>query len=184
MQREEQGRIMDEMFSPISNSTLPASIEERIFMYEKRVELEEQNIEYKIVKEKFLNYRIFNFKLTKGKGEIIPAYSLCYSILDKKKADGRIEFEDKNIHYFNRQEIKFIDLKHFNKLCNSDYKNVKELIFNPPTFDKELNIRRLIEPNPYSLSAIIIVELICDAKLTITLDATTYQDTKENLLIV
>lgn len=183
MQREEQGRIMDEMFSPISNSTLPASIEQRLIMYKKRIELEEQNIGYKIVKEKFLNYRVFNFKLTKGKSEIIPAYSLCYSMLDKRKVDGRIEFEDKNIHYFNRQEIKFIDLKCFNELCNSHYKNIKDLIFNPPTFDKELGIRQLIEPNPYSLSSIIVVEHICDAKLTITLDATTYQDTKENLLI-
>lgn len=184
MQREEQGRIMDEMFSPISNSTLPASIEERLTMYEKRVELEEQNTTYKIVKEKFLNYRVFNFKLTKGKSEIIPAYSLCYSMLDRKKADGRIEFEDKKIHYFNRDEIKFIELNYFNELSSSDYKNIKELIFNPPTFDKELNIRRLIEPNPYSLSAIIVVECIIDAKLSITLDATTYQDTKEKLLLI
>ncbi|EQB34322.1 hypothetical protein M947_11535 [Sulfurimonas hongkongensis] len=184
MQREEQDRIMDEMFSPISNTTLPASIEERLAMYEKRVELEEQNIEYRIVKEKFLNYRVFNFKLTKGKGELIPAYSICYSMLDKKKADGRIEFKDKNINYFNRQEIKFIDLKHFNELCDSDYKNIKELIFNPPSFEKELSIRALIEPNPYSLSPIIVVEQICDAKLTISLDATTYQDTKEKLLII
>jgi hypothetical protein len=184
MQREEQDRIMDEMFSPISNSTLPSSIEERLAMYEKRVELEEQNIAYKIVKEKFLNYRVFNFKLTKGKSEIIPAYSLCYSMLDRKKADGRIEFEDKRIHYFNRDEIKFIELNYFNELSSSDYKNIKELIFNPPTFDEELNIRRLIEPNPYSLSAIIIVECILDAKLSITLDATTYQDTKEKLLLI
>ena len=184
MQREDQGRIMDEMFSPISNTTLPASIEDRLEIYTKRVELEEKNIAYKIVKEKFLNYRIFSLNLTKGKNEIIPAYSLCYSMLDKKKADGRIEFEDKNIYYFNRQEIKFIDLKHFNKLCRSNYKSIKELIFNPPTFDKELNIRKLIDPNPYSLSPIIIVDLICDTKLTITLNATTYQDTKEKLMII
>jgi predicted adenine nucleotide alpha hydrolase (AANH) superfamily ATPase len=184
MQREEQGRIMDEMFSPISNSTLPASIEERLAMYKKRVELEEQNIAYKIVKEKFLNYRVFNFKLTKGKSEIIPAYSLCYSMLDRKKADGRIEFEDKKIHYFNRDEIKFIELNYFNELSSSDYKNIKELIFNPPTFDEELKIRCQIEPNPFSLSAIIVVECIIDAKLSITLDATTYQDTKEKLLLI
>lgn len=184
MQREEQDRIMDEMFSPISNTILPASIEERLAMYEKRVELEEKKIAYKIVKEKFLNYRVFSFKLSKGKGEIIPAYSLCYSMLERKNATGRIEFEDKNIHYFNRQEIKFIELNYFNELSSSNYKTIKELIFNPPTFDKELALRRAIEPNPYSLSPIIIVQNISDTKLIITLDATTYQDTKEKLLIL
>lgn len=184
MQREEQDRIMDEMFSPISNTILPASIEERLAMYEKRVELEEKKIAYKIAKEKFLNYRVFSFKLSKGKGEIIPAYSLCYSMLERKNATGRIEFEDKNIHYFNRQEIKFIELNYFNELSSSNYKTIKELIFNPPTFDKELALRRVIEPNPYSLSPIIIVQNISDTKLIITLDATTYQDTKEKLLIL
>lgn len=184
MQREEQNRIMDEMFSPISNTTLPASIEERLAMYKKRVELEEQNIEYTIVKEKFLNYRVFNFKLTKGKNEVIPAYSLCYSMLDKKQSQGRIEFEHKNIHYFNRDEIKFIELEHFNKLCGFTYKNIEELIFNPPEFQKELSIRGTIEENNYSLSPIIVVEQIDDSKLTLTLDAITYQDTKEKLMII
>jgi len=44
MQRKQQHKLMDEMFSPISNTTLPASIEERIELYEKRVELEERRV--------------------------------------------------------------------------------------------------------------------------------------------
>nr|WP_321266153.1 epoxyqueuosine reductase QueH [uncultured Sulfurimonas sp.] len=184
MQREQQNRLMDEMFSPISNQILPASIEERLEMYKQRMELEDKNTEYKIVKEKFLNYRQFNFKLIKGKKEIIPAYALVYSTLARKKAQGRIEFEDKNIHYLNREEIKFINLEYFNFLCNSNYKNIKELIFNPPTFDEELKIRSLVEPSNYSLSPIIVVENIIDAKLSIELDAKTYEDTREKLLIM
>ena len=184
MQREQQERLMDEMFSPISNQILPASIEDRLEMYKRRIELEDKNIEYKIIKEKFLNYRQFNFKLIKGKKEVIPAYALVYSSLPRKRAQGRIEFEDKSIHYFNREEIKFIDLEYFNSLCDSDYKNIKELIFNPPSFKEELKIRSTIEPNNYALSPIVVVESIIDSKLTITLDAKTYEDTKEILIII
>ena len=57
IQRKEQNRLMDEMFSSISNQTLPASIEERLEMYKYRNELEDKNIKYKIIKQKFLNYR-------------------------------------------------------------------------------------------------------------------------------
>jgi predicted adenine nucleotide alpha hydrolase (AANH) superfamily ATPase len=184
MQREQQERLMDEMFSPISNQILPASIEERIEIYKHRMQLEDKNIEYKIIKEKFLNYRQFNFKVIKGKKEIIPAYALVYSSLPRKKAQGSIEFEDKNIHYFNREEIKFIDLEYFNSLCNSNYKSIKELIFNPPSFDEELKLRSLIEPANYSLSPIIVVENIIDSKLTVTLDAKTYEDAREKLIIL
>ena len=184
IQREQQQRIMDEMFSPISNQTLPASIEERIEMYKGRMELEDKKIEYKIIKEKFLNYRQFNFKLTKGKKEVIPAYALVYSILPRQKAQGRIEFNDKNINYFNREEIKFIDLNYFNSLCNSHYKTIQELIFNPPNFDEEVKIRSYIEPDRYSLSPIIVIENIINSKLNIYLDAKTYEDNKEKLLVV
>lgn len=158
MQRDQQNRLMDEMFSPISNQTVPASIEERLEMYKHRMELEDEGIQYRIIKEKFLNYRQFNFKLVKGKKELIPAHALTYSSLPRTKAQGRIEFQDKNIHYFNREEIKFIDLEYFNSLCNTNYKNIKELIFSPPTFEEELKIRSILEPSNYSLSPIIIVE--------------------------
>ena len=182
MQREQQERIMDEMFSPISNQILPASIEERIEMYKRRIELEDKNIEYKIIKEKFLNYRQFNFRLIKGKKEVIPAYALVYSSLPRQRAQGRIEFNDKNIYYLNREEIKFIDLEYFNSLCDFNYKDIKELIFSPPSFDEELKIRTAIEPNNYALSPIIVVQNLIDSKLTIALDAKTYEDTRERLI--
>jgi len=184
MQRDEQNRLMDEMFSPISNQILPASIEERLKMYKYRIELEDKNINYKIIKEKFLNYRQFNFRLIKGKKELIPAYALSYSTLPRKKAQGRIEFEHNDVHYFNREEIKFITLNKFNLECKTNYKNIKELIFNPPSFEEEFKLRDTITLNHYNLSTIIIIEEIIDSKLTIELNATNYEDTKEKLIIL
>jgi len=184
MQREQQERLMDEMFSPISNQTLPASIEERLEMYKYRNELEDKNIEYKIIKQKFLNYRQFNFKLLSGKSEIVPAHALAYSTLPRKKAQGRIEFESENIHYFNREEIKFVSLEFFNTSCRLKYKTVNELIFNPPKFDKEVSFRNILSSSNNDLSPIIIVDKIPQTKLTLLLDAKTYEDTKERLIII
>jgi len=184
MQREQQNRLMDEMFSPISNQILPSSIEDRLEIYTKRNELEEKNIKYKIVKQKFLNYRQFNFKLIKGKKEIIPAYALYYSTLQRKKAQGKIEFEYNNIYHFNRDEIKFITLKHFNSTCQTKYKNIKELIFNPPTIDIELDLRDKLGFKHYDLTPIIILKEILYNKLTLELDSKVYEDTKERLIIL
>jgi predicted adenine nucleotide alpha hydrolase (AANH) superfamily ATPase len=183
IQREQQNRLMDEMFSPIANITLPASIEERLELYKKRIELEDQGVEYKIIKQKFLNYREFNFKLIKGKRDVIDAYALCYSTLPRGKSQGKIEFEKDSIYYFNRDEIKFITLKTFNLKAKSNYKSIKELIFNPPNFDDELKIRLLLESTFYDLTPIIVVENIIESKLTIELNAKVYEDTKDKLII-
>jgi hypothetical protein len=184
MQREQQNKIMDEMFSPISEQTLPASIDERLKLYNYRIELEEKNINYKIIKEKFLNYRQFSFKLMQNKTDVIPAYALTYSIMPRKKAQGRIEFTHNNMHYFNREEIKFITLKYFNSICQREYKDIKELIFNPPTIEKELKFRESMTSDSYNLSPIIVVEKIPHTKLIVELDAKTYEDTKEKLIIL
>ena len=182
MQREQQDRLMDEMFSPISNQILPSSIEERLKMYKLRNSLEDKNVKYKIIKQKFLNYRQLSFKLIKGKKEPIPAYALSYSTLPRLKAQGRIEYSIENIHYFNREEIKFITLEHFNKLGKFKYSDINELIFNSPSFDDELLVRDAISTSNYNLSPIIVVEKIPDFKLNIYLDAKTYEDTKEKLI--
>ena len=184
MQREQQDRLMDEMFSPVSNLTLPSSIEERLEMYRYRMELDETQTPYKIIKQKFLNYRQFSFKLIKGKKEVLEAYALSYSTLPRKRAQGKVEFEAKNIHYFNREEVKFITLEYFNSLSSHQYKNIKELIFNPPNFEEELTIRTSLLDQNYNLTPIIVVNEILDSKLTIQLDAKTYEDVKEKLIIL
>ncbi len=183
-QRKLQNKLTDEMFSPVSNSILPASIEERLEFYNYRIELEKQNIEYKIVKHKFLNYRQFNFKLIKGKNEIIPAYAIFYSTIPNKKAQGKIEFEHNNVNYFNRNEILFITLEYYNFFMKTNFKNIKELIFSKASVEDEINLREVVTSSKYNLSPIIVLENIIDAKLSIYLDTKTYEDTKEKLIII
>ncbi|MDD5156642.1 epoxyqueuosine reductase QueH [Sulfurimonas sp.] len=184
MQREQQNRLMDEMFSPISNQTLPSSIEERIQMYKKRVELEDSGVEYKIVKYKFLNYRQFSFRVVENRNDVIPAYALSYSTLPRKTASGRVDFEAKNIHYFNRDEIKFITLDFFNELCGGCYESINELIFNPPNFHEETKIRDILLDSGYDLTPIIVVKNILNSKLLVELDSKIYEDSGEKLIIL
>ncbi len=180
-QREYQNKIMDEMFNPISNQILPESIESRLELYKKRDSLEEQNIPYKIIKQRFLNYRLLS-GITKIDKKIVPSYFLCYSKLNKTKINGRIEYEKNEISYLNREEVKILSLEIFNKIGKSNYKNVKDLIYNPPTFESELNIRNKITNNQYGLSTIVIIEKVLDGKYEIDLKATTYEDVKEVII--
>ncbi len=182
MQREQQERLMDEMFSDISGRVLPASVEERLALYEKRMELEENGIAYRIVKQKFLNYRQFSCRLLKGKTQVLPAYALLYSTLPRKRATGRIEFSLDDVHYFNRDDIRFVTLDTFNEKTGSAYENVTELIFAPPPTETELALRQQVCDTPYDLSPVIVVDALPEGKLTLFLDAKVYEDTKERLI--
>ena len=182
MQRDQQDKLMDEMFSPISNQVLPASIEERLKMYEKRMQLEEEEKPYRIVKQKFLNYRQFSCTLFKGKTQLIPAHAIAYSTLPRKRAQGKIEFTIGDVHYMNREEARFITLDTYNTLTQNDFKNVQEIIFNTPSFETELTLRHQLINSTYDLTPIIVVDTIIEGKLTLLLDAKTYDDTKEFLI--
>jgi len=182
MQREHQERLMDEMFSPIDGRILPASIEERLAMYERRMALEDAGRTYRIVKQKFLNYRQFACRLTRGKSESVPAYALHYSTLPRQRANGKVEFSQHGIHYFNRDDIRFIPLDEFNKRAGTAYGSVTELIFNPPALDDELALRRRICETPFDLTPVIVVDAPPSGKLTLLLDTKVYEDTKERLI--
>ena len=184
MQREQQDKLMDEMFSPVSGQILPASIEERLALYSSRNKLEDENKEYKIVRQKFLNYRQFSVKLISGKKDILDAHAIIYSTLPRKKAQGRIEFTINNVHYFNREEVKFITLDYFNDFFSTKYKNVQELIFHPLCVEKELQLREHICNFSYDLSPIVILQETPDTKLTLHIDAKTYEDTREKLIVL
>ena len=184
IQREEQNKFLDELFSPISNAILPASIEERLQIYKKRIQLEDKNIPYKIIKHKFLNYRELSLQVIQNKSKVIPAYALSYSTLPRKQANGKIQYEINQIHHFNRDEIKFISLSFYNDKLKKAYNTIKELIYNPPCFKEENLLRNLITDELYDLTPIIVLdEIPKDKKLIVKLHSKVYEDTKEKLII-
>lgn len=180
-QRQAQKKIMDEMFNPISKQILPESIEQRLELYIKRNALEENGDKYKIIKQRFLNYRLLSAKVIIAK-QIVPSHIMCYSTINRNKMNGRIEYEKDGIHYLNREEVKIISLETFNTLAYTEYKSIKELMYNPLDFDAEVEVRQQIVNNPYDLSTIIVLDEVVDAKYEIELNAQTYEDIKEEII--
>ena len=181
-QRQQQEKFMDEMISNIGRRIEPESIESRIDLYKMRNKFEEDGIGYRVIKQRFLNYRLLYAKV-KIKKEAIPSYFLCYSTLQNKKASIKAEFVMDNIYYFNRNEVKAIELDYFNELLQSGYKSVRELMFDPPAFEDELKIRQKILKNSFDLSALMVLENIdTEKRYDIELDHKIYEDVKEEIV--
>ena len=173
-QREQQQKLADELMMPISKQVQPESIEERLELYKKRDN--SKNIE--IVKQRFLNYRLLSARVF-NKEQVFPSYFLCYSTIKNNKTSGRVEKLVNNIYCFNKDEVKFITLEYFNLLSQSSYKDIYELIYNPPLFKDELSIRDKLTSNPYDLSAIIVVNEVLEGKLFIECEAKIFEDVRE-----
>ncbi len=181
IQRDQQSKLADELFVPLSGQIQPESIEERIEMYEKRWRLEEEDIPHKIIKQRFLNWRL-NSGLLRVRKEVVPAHFLPYSTIKGEYSRGKIEYSVGDVHHMNRDEIRFITLAYYNRLLNTNYTTVTELIFSPPIFIQEVELRAKLGVTPYDLSVILVVDEIPDKKIEILCQSKTYSDVKESLI--
>ncbi|MDO9055456.1 MAG: epoxyqueuosine reductase QueH [Sulfuricurvum sp.] len=181
MQRDQQHRLMDEMFSPISKQILPASIEERLELYTRRNELENTGTPYGILKERFLNYRLIRSSVKVGT-EIVPSFPLFYSTINRTSTEGKIDFEIDGQFFLTREEVRFITLDTFNTLTSSSYKSAQELMFNAPSVETEMALRIQLTDSPFNISAIIVVDTIPTEKISLLLETKTYDDTREKLI--
>ena len=183
IQREQQSKMADELFVPLSAQVQPESIEERIEMYEKRWLLEEKNIPHKIIKQRFLNWRLSS-GLLRVRKEVVPAHFLPYSTLKSAYTRGKIEYNIGKVHHMNRDEVRFITLEHYNELANTDYQTVTDLIYSPPVFSEEVTLRAKLDVTPYDISIILVVKEIPANKIEILCQSKTYSDVKEVLIEV
>ena len=181
IQREQQSKVADELFVPISGQVQPESIEERIEMYEKRWQMEEKNIPHKIIKQRFLNWRLSS-GLLRVRKKVVPAHFLPYSTLKGEYSRGKIEYSIADVHHMNRDEIRFITLVHYNQITGTEYASVTELIYSPPLFSVEVELRAKLGVTPYDISIILVVEEIPENKIEILCQSKTYSDVKEVLI--
>jgi predicted adenine nucleotide alpha hydrolase (AANH) superfamily ATPase len=181
IQRDQQDKLADELFVPLSGQIQPESIEERIEMYEKRWKLEEENIPHKIIKQRFLNWRL-TMGLLRVRKEVLPAHFLPYSTLKGEYTRGKIEYNIAKVHHMNRDEVRFITRQYYNELANTNYHTVTDLIYAPPAFNKELEVREKLGITPYDISIILVVEKIPSNKIEILCQSKTYSDVKEVLI--
>ncbi|MFT7823328.1 MAG: epoxyqueuosine reductase QueH [Sulfurimonas sp.] len=183
MQREQQEKLADELFTPISNQIQPESIDARLEMYERRLDIEAEGGKYRIIKERFLNWRLLSGMLRVRK-EAIPAHFLPCSTLKGTYTRGKMEYTVGEVHHMNRDEVRFITLGYYNALASTAYKSATELIFDPPAFEAEMEVRNQIVHSPFDLGAILVVDEIPDRKIEIVCESRTYSDVKETLILL
>ena len=179
-QQKREQEIIDELISPFPFQILPASIEEKLSFYENRLKLENEGINYKIVKENFLNYRLLK-SLINSKKKPVLHYTLFYSYLERPQR-VRIETQKDGIGYANRAQVIFVKLDKINEVLNKTYKNIKEIYQKPLKLEEELIIREKITNTKYSLSPIIVLEEFEEIRYDIDIDAKIYPDNKEILI--
>jgi predicted adenine nucleotide alpha hydrolase (AANH) superfamily ATPase len=173
-QMKQQNKFLVQMISPINQQILPQSIEEKLQIYKKRNKFYKNNKKFKIIKTKFLNYRILN-GYVKINNQTIPSYFLPYSTTRHQDTTTKILYNIDNISYC-KDEIKIIDLTTFNILAKSQYKTIQELYYHPLKFAKELKIRKKIINLEYDLSCIIVLDKIPTTKINIYLNSITYKE--------
>ncbi len=180
-QRAKQEVVMDEMMEPITRQILPGSIEERLALYKKRMELEEEGIDYHIVRHRFLNYRLLR-GFVRVKKRVVPSYIFNYSLLRRDYAKVRVEFVENGVAYANRDEIRIIDIAKLNSFVQKPFSSVKELYFKGLEPSQEKSIKEALGMDFYDLSPLIVLDKI-PIKFEIYIYATTYKDVQEKLLI-
>lgn len=180
-QREIQNIPAEELFSPVSQQIQPGSIESRMEIYTKRLELEKQSIPYRIIKNTVQAYRLLSGQVLESSSSL-PSYILPYSVL-KKSAKTKIAFEKEGIHYTKKENIIILDIITYNRFSDTSYASVKELYFNAPEIESDLNLRLNLTGTHYSTSPIIILDQInLDATYTLSLESLLYNTHHETLI--
>ena len=166
-QRDNQDRLMAEMFSPITKQTLPGSIESRIEFYSKVTKRD------RVVRETFLNYRLL-WGRVKVRKKVVPSYFLFYSHSERKKITGRVEYIIDEVGYLNRDGVKIVTFSKLFQMVGKEIENI--------TIEEELEIREKIDRYRYSLSPIIVLEEIPNEKIEIEIESRIFTDSLERIL--
>ncbi len=172
-QRDEMGMYADELLSPISGQVQPGSLDDRLRIYRKRLELEKNDMSYLLGKERFLRWRLESLKV-KNSERIITAHALPYSTAGHRRIRGKVTYEYHGIYFMDRGAVRIISIDKYNDLCESSYRNTLELIFDPPKFEKELLIRREICPDPLDMGTILVVDKIPEERIDIEIVSTVF----------
>lgn len=185
VQRAQQQRFADELSTPLRPQILPSSIEERILLYEKVMALEAQHKQFRLVREKFLNYRLQRAWIKNSDHKIIPSYVLFYSTCKKENVKGVVEFIHEGVGFFSKEEARLITLETFNAYAKTTYASVKEMLQTPPSIECEMAFRtHLMGSLGFSLSPLIVLDEVHTGTYTLFLQSKTYHDIRENLALI
>lgn len=179
-QRDLHNQLILEMMSNIGKQIMPGSNEQRLAVFQKRTECEAKGIKYilnkcpKIVWRNMRSYCVDN-------SQVIDSYLLAFSKSKRLVKTGYIVCMERELHldsesiriqvgYASKDDSVFLGLSDVNKILKTSYHNVREMMFSPPEYEKELVLRSLI-CGADSINPIIIIDKIILYSLKIFIDA-------------
>lgn len=179
-QREAQNLPLSELTSEVNGRVLPGSIEERLELYKKVRECEENGVKFHLSRKYFLNYRLLRAYVKFDKS-VVPSYFLLYSNFKRQEVKFSIN-EKSEICDELRDGITLLSRTKFNELSGKNYKNIAQICKNPLSVKDELNLRREI-CGDFSQNPIIVIENIEIGRYEIMAKNVLYNDSKEVLVI-
>lgn len=177
-QRDAQNIFISEMMSNIGKQELPNSIEEKLNLYRKAHKLKDKQDKFEIIKDRFLNYRLLS-AYVKFDNLVVDSYILYLSKFRREVLN--LTLQKAQSIAFCKDEIKFISLNFFNDILKTDYKSVREVIYKPLEIKNELKIRKYL-CGDWSLSPIIVVDNIQNAKVEINVKYLLFDDVRHKIV--
>lgn len=172
--------FVDELMSPITRQMLPASIEERTKLYKKVIALEKKGVKFKLIREKFLNYRLLYGRVLVEQ-KPIKTHILFYSHFKNAKICFTQNENAKGILRIFKDEVIFWDFEYFNALCKGKFQSFEALLKKPLSVQKETALRQKLF-GAYHLSPIIISEKLPQGKVQIAAKSEIYFDIREKIV--
>lgn len=172
--------FIDELMSPLSRQILPASIKAKTRLYKKVIALEKKGVNFKLVREKFLNYRLLSARVLVDK-KPIKTHILFYSHFKNAKTAF---LQEQNLHHhfeIFKDELIFWDFEYFNHLCKGKFQSFEALLKKPLSVEREIALRQKLF-KAYHLSPIIICEKLPQGRIEVFAKSEIYFDVREKIL--
>lgn len=159
-QREQQQRSASELYSDINKKILPNSIEEKVILYEERMEIEEQEIPYNVEKRNILNYRLL-WGRVRIEDQTVRSHILPYSFSKQKKFTTTPASKEKAFFFsLEDLEITFEDLESM-------------------SYEEEMELRAELGFGSFDFSVVVILKSVQEHNYKIEINSEIFNDTKE-----
>ncbi|WP_299040814.1 epoxyqueuosine reductase QueH [uncultured Campylobacter sp.] len=177
IKQRQNEEVIDELCEPLGAQIQPGSISYRLKLYKKVRKLEQKRVEFDLIRQKILNYRLY-FGRVKIDTNVVPSYFIFYSHFKLKSSKFNIEVLSEQVNV-NKDDIKLISLAKFNSIGGFKYKNIMELLINPPKIKKELKLRKMLTGLEFNLSPIIVLDEIKTGRYIIEANSKIYHSSIE-----
>lgn len=148
-QREAQNQLPLELMSDIGGQILPGSNEQRMSVFAQRNECEQNGKDYVLYKKSVIIWRDLRSYCLQN-GIVIDSYIVAHSRSKNGVKTSDIVYikhfcpnfgETISLGYAKKDESVFICLDDLNKIWGTGYKSVREMVYKPPLYERELELR-------------------------------------------